>query len=237
MASLEDSFGGSVRVDILDDDPAIRALIEHQLKKMGSEIEIRSYETVDEALDSLNESTPDLLLLDLNLGGLSGLKILKEFPRGKRDFPIMVMTSDRRLESADLILSHGAEEIIMKPFDSMTFQGKVEQYLVLPGASTRMIHRKANASMAVDFILNTKALTLNDHSAVMLTTVSVTKGTLIKVQFGGQWLLSRVEDCVRDDVSGYSKLTVDWSETASSDALLQVRKFIVQLRQRGSNAA
>ena len=70
--------GATARTHVLvvDDEQDIAGLIKHSLER-GGDIDVDIVGTGDEALKAVNERTPDLIVLDLNLPVLSGLEVCR----------------------------------------------------------------------------------------------------------------------------------------------------------------
>ena len=82
---------------VVDDEQDIAGLIKLGLEK-GGDIEVEIVGTGDGALKAVNERTPDLIVLDLNLPVLSGLevcRILRSRPN-TATVPIIMLTARRR---------------------------------------------------------------------------------------------------------------------------------------------
>ncbi len=71
-------------------------------------------ETVSEALDLLEENTPDLIILDISLNGVSGLDLLKELRLRHRSIPIIVLSMHEESHFVDRALRDGARGYIIK---------------------------------------------------------------------------------------------------------------------------
>jgi two-component system chemotaxis response regulator CheY len=109
---------------IVDDSRMIRRVARRIVKDLG-------FETVDaangqEALDKCQLDMPDAILLDWNMPIMDGyemLKALREMPNG--DKPTVVFcTAVRDVDRIVEALSAGADEYIMKPFDSDIIESK-----------------------------------------------------------------------------------------------------------------
>ena len=103
------------RVLIVEDDRQTRSLLATVLTDSG-------YETIDAdtgeaALDSLNGSPPDVILLDLHMPGLSGLETLARIRARQLPTRAIVMTGDASLESAIQALRLGAFDYLTKPLN------------------------------------------------------------------------------------------------------------------------
>ena len=82
---------------IVEDDRDIVALFRHVLDLAGYQTEIALSGTV--AVDTLSRTTPDILLLDLNLPGVSGVEILSRMRAEERlrNVPVVVITAHSHL--------------------------------------------------------------------------------------------------------------------------------------------
>ena len=123
---------GTTRTHVLvvDDEQDIAGLIKHGLEK-GGDIEVEIVGTGDGALKAVNERTPDLIVLDLNLPVLSGLevcRILRSRPN-TATVPIIMLTA--RTSESDRVtgLDVGADDYITKPFSLRELAARVRAVL------------------------------------------------------------------------------------------------------------
>src|SRR5215510_3420951 len=85
---------GKTRVLVVEDEQDIADLIKHTLER-GGDIAVDIVARGDEALKDVAENPPELILLDLNLPGLSGLdvcRLLRTRPASKA-VPIIMLTA------------------------------------------------------------------------------------------------------------------------------------------------
>jgi DNA-binding response OmpR family regulator len=118
------------RVLVVEDEQDIAGLIKHGLEK-GGDIEVEIVETGDGALKAVNDRTPDLIVLDLNLPVLSGLevcRILRSRP-STATVPIIMLTA--RTSESDRVtgLDVGADDYITKPFSLRELAARVRAVL------------------------------------------------------------------------------------------------------------
>ncbi|MBF0562362.1 MAG: response regulator [Alphaproteobacteria bacterium] len=112
---------------IVDDSKVIRMVA----RKILQELSFQTEEAQDGkvALDACIRSMPDAVLLDWNMPVMSGiefLRALRVLPGG--DHPIVVFcTTENDIEHIQEAIEAGANEYIMKPFDSEILQAKFAQ--------------------------------------------------------------------------------------------------------------
>ena len=98
---------------VVDDEPQIRRVMLTTLASQGySVIEARSGE---EALEKIRGERPDLILLDVNLPGISGLETCREI-RSSSDAPIIMLTVRNSERDKVQALDAGADDYVVKPF-------------------------------------------------------------------------------------------------------------------------
>jgi two-component system nitrogen regulation response regulator GlnG len=100
---------------IVDDDRSIRWVIEKALSREG--IAFSSFSTAQEALDALSGESPEVLVSDIRMPGLSGLELLNAVKERHPAVPVIVMTAYSDLDSAVAAFQGGAYEYLPKPFD------------------------------------------------------------------------------------------------------------------------
>lgn len=100
------------RIAIVEDDVLMREELEAVLKKAGYETEtVCNFEDAQTCLLNLS---PDMILLDLNLPGVSGFQICRGIKQ-KTSIPVLVLTSRDQMKDELLTLNLGADEYLTKP--------------------------------------------------------------------------------------------------------------------------
>lgn len=101
------------RILVVDDDPTIRFFLSEELALAGYTVWTAG--SGEEALRLLQEASPDLVLLDLKMGGMDGLQVLEEV--GKRPLApvVLILTAHASLDSAVGALRRGATDYLVKP--------------------------------------------------------------------------------------------------------------------------
>ena len=100
---------------IIDDDRSIRWVFEKALAREG--IAHRTFGAAQEALDKLAEETPQVVVSDIRMPGLSGLEFMQQLKKRLPATPVIIMTAYSDLESAVAAFQGGAFEYLPKPFD------------------------------------------------------------------------------------------------------------------------
>ncbi len=98
---------------IVDDEPEVRALLCAALEPEGFRVSAAG--SGAEMLAILTESLPDLITLDLNLGGEDGLKLARDV-RARSNVPIVMITGKGDTIDRVVGLELGADDYIAKPF-------------------------------------------------------------------------------------------------------------------------
>jgi two-component system KDP operon response regulator KdpE len=103
----------SGRILVVDDEPQIRRVMRTALAANGYEaFEAR---TGEEALETLREDNPDLILLDINMPGMGGMATCREI-RAVSDAAIIVLSVRDSENDKITALDAGADDYITKPF-------------------------------------------------------------------------------------------------------------------------
>ena len=111
------------KVLIVDDDKNICDLLRVYLEKEG-------YSTIisnegNEAMVKFNSLNPDIVLLDIMLPGMDGWQICKEI-RKASDTPIIMLTAKSEIFDKILGLELGADDYIVKPFDTKEVLARIK---------------------------------------------------------------------------------------------------------------
>jgi DNA-binding response OmpR family regulator len=99
---------------LVDDDALMRRSLAFHLEQAG--YHVRTAASAEDALDSIDQGSLDLVVLDINLPGMDGLDALREIKR-RRDLPVIFLTARRRELDEVVGLEMGADDYVTKPFD------------------------------------------------------------------------------------------------------------------------
>ena len=114
------------KILIVDDDNNIAELISLYLTKECYDTKIVN--DGEEALSAFESYNPNMILLDLMLPGIDGYQVCREI-RTKSNVPIIMLSAKGEIFDKVLGLELGADDYIMKPFDSKELVARVKAVL------------------------------------------------------------------------------------------------------------
>lgn len=108
-------MSNSPLIAIIDDDASVRKGLASLLRLEG--FDVRTFGSADDFLTGLADATPDCVLTDIQMPGMSGLDLQKQLRIASPGLPVMVMTAlpDRLLR--ERAMSAGAACYLKKPLD------------------------------------------------------------------------------------------------------------------------
>lgn len=115
------------RILVVDDDPDSLEIIAETLAWDG--YQVRKAASGDEALESIEQWSPDLLLLDVNMPGLSGMETLAKARLKIQYVAVMFISGHSSTEAVIQGLDAGADDYIPKPFDPLELLARVRTQL------------------------------------------------------------------------------------------------------------
>ena len=103
------------KILVVDDEHLIRWSLEQNLKKQGYEVITAG--SGEDALQLVREQQPDLVLLDIQLPGISGIEVLEKIKEFDEDIIVIMLTAHGGLETAVNAMRLGAFDYVSKPFN------------------------------------------------------------------------------------------------------------------------
>ncbi|MEN9934734.1 MAG: hypothetical protein RLZZ387_1313 [Chloroflexota bacterium] len=116
---------------IVDDDPGIRRMFQLLLQNTGYRVSVAT--TGEEALAYLELVTPDLIMMDLLLPGVSGQEVTEKVKADEHKpfIPIILVTARGDQKSKVMALDAGADDFLVKPVDFTELLARVRAMLRL----------------------------------------------------------------------------------------------------------
>jgi len=102
------------RILIVDDEIGTRESLKMILK---NDYEVFLAKNAEEAFLQIKEHSPDLILLDIILPDLDGLRVLEKIKQGEPDAIVIMITATKTVKTAVEAMKLGAHDYITKPFD------------------------------------------------------------------------------------------------------------------------
>jgi two-component system, OmpR family, phosphate regulon response regulator PhoB len=141
-----------VTILVVEDEPAIQALIEINLRRAGYSVALAGDAHTAQAI--INETLPALVLLDWMLPGVSGIEFARRLRREARTkaLPIIMLTA--RGEERDKVdgLEGGADDYVTKPFSARELMARIKALL------------RRNAPQNTDDVIEVEELLLDPAS-------------------------------------------------------------------------
>ena len=170
---------------IIDDERSLLELLEIVLTRSGYDVVVA--ETEDAGMASFDKKRPDLVLLDLKIGGIGGLEVLKVFKERDPFVPVIVMTAYSTWDNALEAMRLGAYDFIKKPFEDNDL---VREVIARALAQRAMLSNSERKDAASEILGNSPAIR---NVLDVVTRVAPTDSTvLVSGESGtGKELLSR----------------------------------------------
>ena len=114
---------------VVEDEPAQREVLAYNLEAEG--FDVAKAESGDDALMLVDETPPDVIILDWMLPGVSGIEICRRLKSNAetRKIPVIMLTA--RSEEADRVrgLETGADDYVIKPYSVIELMARVRTQL------------------------------------------------------------------------------------------------------------
>ncbi|MDR1293589.1 MAG: response regulator transcription factor, partial [Bifidobacteriaceae bacterium] len=189
------------RAVVVDDEPALAALVASYLAKDG--FDVRQALDGPTGLATIREHDPDVIVLDVALPGMDGIEVARQ-TRTFTDAYVIMLTA--RAEEVDMLigLSVGADDYMTKPFSPRELTARVRALLRRPrgGIAGRSSHQQPTMTfgpLTIDVAGREAAV---DGSPVALTRtefdllaalaarpeLAMSRRALIEVVWGPEWV-------------------------------------------------
>lgn len=125
------------RILIVDDEPGVVDVLTdyftHQYGKRGWVVEAAM--NGPDGLAAVMRNRPDLVLLDIDMPGMTGVEVLTKIHALDRSIPVMMITGNASVRIAGQVIAAGATSYVPKPFNFQYLEHMVESLLLRPGES------------------------------------------------------------------------------------------------------
>src|SRR4051794_16818802 len=100
---------------VVDDDESLRRITQLQLEEAG--YNVRTAARGEEALASMEDTVPSLVITDLKMPGISGLELLKKIRDLYPEITVLMITAFGSVQTAVAAMKAGAYDYLTKPID------------------------------------------------------------------------------------------------------------------------
>ena len=111
---------------VVDDEYSVRQAIRFIFEE---EYHVQEAQSGEEALKKIKEEKIDLVLLDIKMPGISGMKVLEAIDRINKDIEVIMVTATKDVDVAIKSVKMGAENYITKPFEMDDLKKMVRRLL------------------------------------------------------------------------------------------------------------
>ncbi|HKA35422.1 MAG TPA: response regulator [Thermoanaerobaculia bacterium] len=117
------------RVVVVDDDPDLGPAIRDAIS--GKDVEVEIPGDARAALPAILRQAPDLVILDVNMPGMSGWELCAILRRQSttRDLPILFLTGRQEVKDRIIAMQSGGSDYLAKPFSVEALRAKVRALL------------------------------------------------------------------------------------------------------------
>ena len=122
---------GQTHIMVVDDDGDLLRLMSFRLRAAG--YEIACAESGEQALGMLSISQPDLVITDLQMGGMSGLELFNSIHDEHPTLPVIILTAHGTIPDAVNATRNGVASFLTKPFDSQVLLENIDNALRMSG--------------------------------------------------------------------------------------------------------
>jgi DNA-binding response OmpR family regulator len=114
------------KILVVEDSPDIGRLLRHVLSRAGYDVYMENEGPA--GWNAFLQLRPDLVLLDVNLPGISGLEVCQRI-KNSANTPVIVLTVQAEIEAAERGIQAGADAYLAKPFEIPKLIAAVEDLL------------------------------------------------------------------------------------------------------------
>lgn len=133
MTDLSESHSYKNIVFIVDDQATSRVIMENIAKSIDSNIEVKSFDNAQAALQEAERSDPDLILTDYKMPNMDGVEFIERVRKSSnfKDIPIIIITALDDKEALYRALEAGATDFLVKPVDVHECQVRCRNLLTM----------------------------------------------------------------------------------------------------------
>ena len=129
--ALQNKTPGAARILVVDDDPGLLRLMQLRLEAAGYGVIIA--DSGERALAQLAVSRPQVVVTDLQMGGMDGIALFEAIRSENPALPVIILTAHGTIPDAVAAVKGGVFGYLTKPFDARALLVEIERALVVSG--------------------------------------------------------------------------------------------------------
>lgn len=218
------------QIAIAEDEFLMREELSDMLRKAGYVVnEICNFEDVTKQLLAMS---PDLILLDINLPGISGFQICREIKQNS-SVPVLILTSRDQLRDELHALELGADEYLAKPCRKERLLARISNVL-------KRYEGRPNLLEGAGFLLDRQTYTLYIHNRSVI--LPKNQGKILEVFLAhGNEIVTKKELCLAiwgtTEFIDENAVQVNLTRLKKTMASLMMRQQIISVRGIGYQLA
>ncbi|QDU64743.1 hypothetical protein Pan216_56350 [Planctomycetes bacterium Pan216] len=111
---------------LVDDSSTMRKIQRRTLERLGY-TEVEEAEDGKEALDVVEQFTPDVIITDWNMPNMNGLEFVKEVRTKDKETPIIMVTTEAEKTKVIQAIQAGISDYLIKPFTPDSLAAKIRK--------------------------------------------------------------------------------------------------------------
>ncbi len=137
------------KILVIDDDTSLRRVLEYNLQEEGYDVAAAA--SGEEGLRLFKQLQPDLVITDMKMSGMDGLKVLKSIKESSADTLVIIITAFGTVDVAVEAMKAGAYDYITKPFNREALKLTVKKALQFSGLAEENKRLKDELADKADF--------------------------------------------------------------------------------------
>lgn len=115
------------KILIVDDEPDIAEVLSDRLEASGYDVRVR--ESAADCYAAVDEDEPDLILMDIQMPGETGLEALVRLRASHPDIPVVICSASPSRDIQDDAIEQGARAFLLKPYEPKALMDAVTSIL------------------------------------------------------------------------------------------------------------
>lgn len=191
---------GSISIVIADDEPLAREGLALRLRQLAATELLAACADGHQVMAAIQQHQPDVVFLDIDMPGLTGLEVVKSLSRLEGHLPLVVLTT-AYAEFALSAFEYEVEDYLLKPFTDCRLQRcmqKIDQSLAARQAVSQSSHLSQLLRCKTGKSLPGLIASLEQADNVSLSQLQQT----ISLKSGSEWLRLNIDDILWIEAAG-----------------------------------